>query len=224
VLCKSRREPFNVELVDLPAEFWKSFCHEANHPMAAVGTDHKFIWVNEAYELLTGYKSNELEVRTWMSITDPKDVGENLQHVQLLLEGKIDNYTTQKDYIHKKGFPVPVELTVRRYPVDAEHLLVCFRVEAPPTRVKKPELEQVKLDMFSKIEECQRQVAMFNANNNSFNKSGDYNSTKSIQYIVGGVVAMTLFGAWMFYYMALLNRPTINPTPPPGISNEHRNP
>lgn len=207
-----------MDALSIPDDFWKHLSEDAKYPMAGTDLNQKFIWVNNAFEELVGYRRSELKERTWMSITDPKDVGDDLQNVQLLIEGKLESYTMFKDYVHKKGHLVPVELTVRIFPVTPDQPLVCFRVEAPLAKVTRPELDSVKNECFSHIQELREQMASFNANN-SFNKS-EHNSNKAIKYMIGGVVAMTLFGTWMFYYMATLNKPTINPTPPPGITHE----
>lgn len=221
----------------VPAGYWQQTCEDIDYPLACVSTSNKFIWVNSAFERLTGYSVAELFDHTWMSITDQKDVGGDLESVEAVITGKITHYTMSKDYRHKRGHLVPVDLTVRRFPTSRVDDLICFIVECPPAKATKPELDQVELslnkkidDLNKKIEHNEKGISIIMGNKDgghNHNIGGDYsgrdkiNNSDSAIKILGislGVVAIVI--AWLFYYITVANK-DVNPTPPPTISGQN---
>lgn len=117
-----------TELV--PPEWWKAACQHMNHPLACVGTDNKFKWVNEAWCRLVGYSPAELYERTWQSITTTDDVGGDYDAVADVIGGTRLSYYLEKSYLRKDKTEVVVELTVHRFPLAPIEELACFVVEA----------------------------------------------------------------------------------------------
>jgi diguanylate cyclase (GGDEF)-like protein/PAS domain S-box-containing protein len=80
--------------------------------IALVGIDGRFVKVNPALCSLVGYSADELQSLTFQEITHPDDLALDLDHVNRVLHGEIDNYRMEKRYIRKNGEQVWVRLAV----------------------------------------------------------------------------------------------------------------
>jgi PAS domain S-box-containing protein len=88
----------------------------ATFNQAAVGIGHvtpdgRWLRINQKYCDIVGYTEEEIKNLTIKDITHPDDLETSLRHYQLLLEGKLENYSLEKRYIHKNGSTVWVNLT-----------------------------------------------------------------------------------------------------------------
>ena len=85
---------------------------------AAVGVaqidslDGRFVRINQRYCDIVGYTVQEMEQLTFQKITHPDDLEADLANMELLLAGKVREFSMEKRYIHKEGFLVWVNLTV----------------------------------------------------------------------------------------------------------------
>ena len=131
---------------DVPPGWWQHACEKIHFPIACVARDSRFVWVNEAFERLIGYSVAELREKTWMDITLQKDVGGDHASVQAVVRGDIPSYTISKRYVHKFGSPVPVTLTVWRFPPNIGDV-ACFVVEAAPKTVNQQQLDEVRVSL-----------------------------------------------------------------------------
>lgn len=197
--------------------------------MACGGPDNRFVLVNSAFERLLGYSSAELNGRTWMDITVQRDVGGDLASVEAVIEGRIDAYSLEKDYLHKRGRAIPVQLTVRRYP-RASHLpLLYFSVEAPVSTITRPEVLSLERDLREELkrlaQELQKGVNVNVGDNVGGDKVGNdksSNSDASIKVIAGALVAISMIVAWLFYYVATVaNRAAPQPPNSSGVQTNH---
>lgn len=187
--------------------------------MACIDENHCFVLVNKAFERLLGYSSTELFGNTWMEITAQRDVGGDLASVEALIEGKIDSYTLEKDYVHKRGRSVPVVLTVRRFP-RASHLpLLYMSKEAPVSTITRPEVVSLERELRAELQRISKQLQTAGVSVNVGDKVGgdkvgrDKNSDAAIKVIAGSMVAVSLAISWLFYYVATaVNKTT--PEPP----------
>lgn len=80
--------------------------------MALVGTDGRWLRVNDSVCEIVGYSKEELLAIDFQSITHPDDLNTDLKHLKKLLRGKSSNYRMTKRYIHKNGSTVWVLLAV----------------------------------------------------------------------------------------------------------------
>ena len=71
-----------------------------------------YIRVNQCYCDIVGYTFEEIRQLTFLKITHPEDLQEDLDYMQQLLEGKIREFTLEKRYFHKNGAIVWVKATV----------------------------------------------------------------------------------------------------------------
>jgi PAS domain S-box-containing protein len=80
--------------------------------MALVGTDGRWLQVNQSICDITGYTEQELLNTTFQAITHPDDLETDLGYVRQMLAGEISTYHMEKRYIHKRGHHVWVLLSV----------------------------------------------------------------------------------------------------------------
>ena len=145
----------------VPNDFWKEACQVVNHPMACVGMDNKFVWVNVAFEQLVGYSKTELEQMTWMDITVQKDVGGDLASVNAVINGTASKYTMAKHYRHKHGRVIPIEeLTVWRFPRASSEVMKCFIVEAIPERASTTEISELREELYEQMKVFRERIDM----------------------------------------------------------------
>jgi PAS domain S-box-containing protein len=69
--------------------------------IALTDTNNKFILVNPFFCELLGYTEDELKKLSFRDITYSEDLNESIKKVQLLAEGRIDNFSLEKRYIKK---------------------------------------------------------------------------------------------------------------------------
>ena len=80
--------------------------------VAHVGTDGRWLRVNDKLCEITGYSREELSGMTFQDITHPDDLGEDLDQLRRLLAGEIETYSMEKRYFRKDGSVVWINLTV----------------------------------------------------------------------------------------------------------------
>lgn len=105
----------NLELMNQLHESEKKFrlsFDSAAIGMALVSLDGHWQKVNESLCKIVGYTSEELCKIDFQTITHPDDLAKDLDYVQQLIDGKIDNYRMEKRYIHKKGNIIWILLSV----------------------------------------------------------------------------------------------------------------
>jgi PAS domain S-box-containing protein len=93
-------------------EMFRSTFNQAAVGIAHIALDGRFIRLNQKYCDIVGYTHDELIKRTYQSITDPDDLGMDLNYNNQLIKGKIDKFSSEKRYIRKGGSIVWVNLTV----------------------------------------------------------------------------------------------------------------
>jgi diguanylate cyclase (GGDEF)-like protein/PAS domain S-box-containing protein len=91
---------------------WRLTLDYAPIGMAMVGLDGRLLRVNAALCRIVGYSENELLGRPFHAFTHPDDLDDSLALVQQVLSGDISHYQIEKRYIHARGHPVLVSLSV----------------------------------------------------------------------------------------------------------------
>jgi PAS domain S-box-containing protein len=85
---------------------------------AGVGVAHletatgRFLKINQRYCEIIGYTAEEMQGRTFASITHPDDVQPDLANMEDLIAGRTRGFAMEKRYIRKDGAMVWVQLTV----------------------------------------------------------------------------------------------------------------
>lgn len=93
---------------------YRSMFELASVGIALVAPDGGWINVNRALCEIIGYNAAELELLTFQDITHPDDLNTDIEHLQQLIDGKIDHYQMEKRYLRKDGDSVWVNLSVTK--------------------------------------------------------------------------------------------------------------
>lgn len=72
----------------------------------------RIVRINDKYEQLIGYSNAEVTEKTWMEITHPDDVQPDLENMDDLADGRLEQFTMEKRLIHKNGSVIWINLTV----------------------------------------------------------------------------------------------------------------
>jgi two-component system cell cycle sensor histidine kinase/response regulator CckA len=100
------------EALRLSQDKFRSAMQHSPIGMAVVGPDGRWLEVNPALCKIVGYSRGELLMATFQSMTHPDDREKGLQFLRQMLERQIENYQTEKRYLHKNGQVVWVQLNV----------------------------------------------------------------------------------------------------------------
>jgi PAS domain S-box-containing protein len=92
---------------------------------AMVSLDGHFMSVNEAFCRMLGYAQQELTSMHFTDITHSDDRAESIKQVQRLSRGEINQYVTDKKYIHKDGSVIWGHLSVGMVN-DSDGSPICF--------------------------------------------------------------------------------------------------
>ena len=79
---------------------------------------NRFLSVNPAFARMLGYTPEELEQRTFQSVSDPDAVEEDLAVVREVDSGAVDLADREKCYIHRDGRPIWARLRLVRLPEE----------------------------------------------------------------------------------------------------------
>lgn len=92
-------------------ELFRAVFNQAAVGIALVGTDRSWQRINRKCCDIVGYTEEEIKTLSIREITHPDDREKSQRHLQLLLEGKLGDYTLELRYIRKDGSMVWVNLT-----------------------------------------------------------------------------------------------------------------
>jgi PAS domain S-box-containing protein len=104
------RKQVEEELRESEEQFRATF-NQAGVGIGHLTPDGRWIRINRKYCDIVGYSEEKLKTMTIGDITHPDDLEASMKNFRLLQEGKIENYSLEKRYIHKNGSIVWVNLT-----------------------------------------------------------------------------------------------------------------
>ena len=107
-LARKRADEELREIADLN----RATFDQAAVGIAHVGTDGRWLHVNDRLCAILGYPREELLRLTFQDITHPEDLAMGLHHVRQLLSGEIKTFSTEKRYLRKDRSLVWAHLTV----------------------------------------------------------------------------------------------------------------
>jgi PAS domain S-box-containing protein len=87
-------------------ERFRAYFEHASIGMALTATDGTFIRVNAALADMLGYAVEELLGRTFLSVTHPEDIAQNLELIDALLAGEQPSVELEKRYVRRDGTAV----------------------------------------------------------------------------------------------------------------------
>lgn len=107
----SDRKRSEIALAESAQRFRDTF-EQAAVGMAQASFDGKLLLVNQKLCEILGYSRQELIEKRFQEITFPEDLGSELELLNQLLAGEIENYCVEKRYIRKDGELIWANLTV----------------------------------------------------------------------------------------------------------------
>ncbi len=82
---------------------FRSMFEAAVHGIAISTPDGRYLQANEAYCRMLGYSEDELRARNFASLTHSEDLVLNLEKLNALLGGQLENFALEKRYLTKNG-------------------------------------------------------------------------------------------------------------------------
>ena len=95
--------------------------------MAVTSPDTRFMEVNQKLCDMLGYSAEELVGKSWIEVTHPDDVDNNLRMLEETLAQKTEGYTMDKRFIHREGHLVYASISAqcaRRSDRSVEYLVL----------------------------------------------------------------------------------------------------
>lgn len=134
------RKQIELALRDSEARFRVTF-EQAAVGMAHVDLSGRWLRVNQVMCQIVGYSRKELLQKTFQQVTFPEDLEQDLELVQQLLDGNLENYSLEKRYIRKDGSLVWVNITVSlmRQVEDVNSLMPSEPAIASPPHPGQPQ-------------------------------------------------------------------------------------
>ena len=107
-------------------ERFRATFEQAAVGIAHVGLDGRWLRVNQKLCDVVGYSREELLDQSFTDFTYPDTLEANIEYINQLVAGQIENYTLEKRYIHKEGTLIWANVTVSllRSPSDEPKYLI----------------------------------------------------------------------------------------------------
>ena len=112
------RTQARAELLESEERFRVAF-GQAAVGLAHIGHDGRWLRVNQKFQDITGYSEMELSKLTVLDLAPAKDQHGTQELLGRLLAGEIQTYSKEKQYIHKEGHLVWVNVSVAPIPVGS---------------------------------------------------------------------------------------------------------
>ena len=109
-----RQKRHSAAVLDASEARFRSIFDLASIGIALLSPDGAWTSVNGALCSILGYTREELQRLRFQDITHPDDLAGNLQSLERLCRGEVDQYQVEKRYIRKDGRPVWVDVHVSR--------------------------------------------------------------------------------------------------------------
>jgi PAS domain S-box-containing protein len=124
---KSGGEEMSNSESDLTEQRFRRYFELPLIGLAITSPDRRLIEVNQKLCDMFGYSVDELTGMSWVEITHPEDVAENVRLLEQALRGETEGYSMDKRFIHRKGGIVWGSLSarcVRRPDGTIDHLVL----------------------------------------------------------------------------------------------------
>lgn len=117
--------------------------------IAQLAPDGRWLRMNDKLCEIVGYPREELQKRTFQSITHPDDLDADLDLARQLLAGEIDHYQMEKRYLRKGGGTVWVNLTATavRHPDGTPDYAIAAVEDISERKRAEAALKDLQLEM-----------------------------------------------------------------------------
>jgi PAS domain S-box-containing protein len=160
--------------------------------MVITGSDYKFTRANNAFCKMTGYTKAELQDLTFENISHPDHIAQDREEVHKVIQGKANQYRTEKRYIRKDGSIVWGSLIVSalRNP-EGQFLYNLAMIEDISTRKKaEEEIRQLNAGLEQRVVERTAQLETANRELEAFSYSVSHDLRAPLRSIDGFSMAL----------------------------------
>ncbi|WP_417521693.1 EAL domain-containing protein [Marinobacter sp.] len=102
-----------LEALRSSEQHFRAYFERSMFGMAASSPAKGWIEVNQALCNMLGYTAKELMATTWADVIHPDDIEFSRARYMQLVEGKVDELSVEKRFIHKSGYFLDTHLAVR---------------------------------------------------------------------------------------------------------------
>ena len=145
---------------------WADMVRKAPLPMAFGYPDGRLANCNSAFSVLTGYTITELQSINWNEVLTPSKWNTIEEEQLSKLSPLHKSVKYEKEYIHKDGHPVPIELTVSAKFNSAGNLLhyIGFAIDITDRILAEKELKESEARFKSLIQQSPFVIELYDLN------------------------------------------------------------
>lgn len=196
------------EALEKSEEQFRTFFNESPFGIALTDKNHRLIQVNPAYCLLMGYSEDELSQISFIDLTHPDDLTEDLDLMQQLLARQIAKFQIEKRFIRRNGEVFRANLTVVPIFDLANNLLYTLGTIEDITEQKQAEeaLKQSEERLHLVLQNMPVMLDVFDSNNNLivWNQECERVTGYSAAEMIGNPNAMQLLYPDPIYLQTML--------------------
>jgi PAS domain S-box-containing protein len=151
------RTPAHVALIESEARF-RSIVEQAAIGLSYVNLEGQIKLFNQHFCQMLGYSPEELLTKTFMEITHPEDLIDDLDATSLLFSGERSHFVTEKRYLRKDGTFLWVQITVSiLYGADGKpEFIMAASQDISQRRQTEAALQQLNQELEDRVKERTR--------------------------------------------------------------------
>ncbi|MDX2271834.1 MAG: PAS domain S-box protein [Cyanobacteriota bacterium] len=149
ILDISRRKRAEDALLASEARF-RAIYEQSALGISLADPQGHYLRTNPAFQKMVGYSEEELSTKTFIELTDAKDISQDLQLHSQLLSGKLEHYQIEKQYVCKSGQLLWVRLIVSALK-DPQGRLQCTIAISEDISLQKQQQVDLELALHEKV-------------------------------------------------------------------------
>jgi len=183
----TRHRQAEEEALQKSEERFRATFNQAAVGIAHVGTDGKWLLVNQKLCDLVGYTHKELQSLTFQDITYPDDLDADLEYFRQLLANEIQTYSMEKRYIRQDTSLVWINLTVSlvRDPWGEPKYFISVVEDIYDRKQAEQQIKELNQDLERRVVERTAQLTAINQELEAFSYSVSHDLRTPLRTIDG---------------------------------------